>query len=167
EDKNGIGHFYNHGKKGEEICKKILDRLRVSNNDKKLILTLIRYHSDVITDEKSNIKTWLKILGKEDFIRLLHVRYADCMAKERETSKQNLLYLSKICAVFKDIMDNDECYCIKQLSINGDDILNLHICPPQKIGQLLDFALNAVIEERAENKKDNLIRYIKKLGNMV
>ena len=167
EDKNGIGHFYNHGRKGKVIAQGILTNLKVSNKDKLLILELIKYHSDVFTDKKPNIKKWLNIFGKENFINFLHIRYADCMAKEKETSKKNAEYLEKIRAVFNEIIDNKECYCIKQLDINGNDIINLGKFPTEKTGNVLDFVLKAVIEEKVQNKNDKLIAYIKNIQTML
>ena len=43
-DEKGNGHFYGHAIKSVDITRDILDRLRVDNNTKEQVLTLIKYH---------------------------------------------------------------------------------------------------------------------------
>lgn len=167
EDEYGVGHFYNHGRKGKIIADDILKSLKVSNKNRLLILELIKYHSDTLTDKKPNIKKWLSIFGKENFEKFLKIRYSDCMAKEEQTSIQNSEELVKIRKVFREIIDNKECYSVKQLDIDGNDIKSLDIVTQEKIGKVLDLLLKAVIKEKVRNNKDSLIAYVKNIGNML
>ena len=160
EDENGKGHFYSHGKISAELSKNILDRLRLPNKDKALILKLIYHHSDALTTDKKNIKAFLRIFGNEDFKKFLYVRYADCMAKSPETTKSNLEYLIKISRVYEEIISNNECYNINMLQINGKDIESLGYYG-KEIGNCLELTLEAIIDGKIKNNKDSILNYIK------
>ena len=166
EDENGCGHFYNHGKIGAEIAKPILERLKLPTKEKELILKLILHHSDVLTDEKPNIKKFLRIFGEDDFKKFLHVRYADCMAKSPETTKSNLKYLDKIVKAYREIVEEKSCYKISMLKANGNDVKGLGI-DGEKIGKALELALDGVISGKIENTKIGLLNYIKLNKNML
>ena len=60
---------------------------------------------------------------------------------------------------FEKIIEKGECYSIKMLDINGNDIAALGYKGKQ-IGNCLDHLLELVIEGKIENKKYILLEYI-------
>ena len=61
----------------------------------------------------------------------------------------------------KKIIDNNECYSISQLAINGNHLQNAGY-KGQIIGEMLNFALNCVILGKISNDKSKLMNLIKK-----
>ena len=57
-------------------------------------------------------------------------------------------------------MAEKECFSLKELDVNGNDMLKLGYTGAD-IGKALDFLLNSVIEGKISNKRDRLIKYIK------
>ena len=53
------------------------------------------------------------------------------------------------------------CVSISQLDINGRDLIDMGVSNGPKIGEILNFLLNAVIEEKCFNTKTDLIQYLK------
>ena len=62
--------------------------------------------------------------------------------------------------IVSEILDNDECYSIKQLDISGNDIMTLGF-KGNDVGEILNFLLDAVINEKVTNSILSLIEYIK------
>lgn len=52
---------------------------------------------------------------------------------------------------FREITDNNECYSLKSLAINGSDLIHLGITDGKSIGFILDNLLDEVINETLEN----------------
>ena len=104
---------------------------------------------DAPLQNKIDVKKVLSLL-KNDWEDYLDYRYA----KDTSLSKDELMHL------YKEILENKECYSLSDLSINGDDVTALGY-RKQEISNALHTALNAVIEEKVENKKEVLIDFLK------
>ena len=61
----------------------------------------------------------------------------------------------------KDIRDKKECCFVKDLDINGRDLMDLGVQPGPKIGHMLEGLLDAVMLHKVENKKADLLQYAK------
>lgn len=64
----------------------------------------------------------------------------------------------EVYSLFKEILDNGECYNLKMLNIKGNDLLQFNI-KKEKIGKYLDMLLQSVIENRCNNTKKELLNY--------
>ena len=53
--------------------------------------------------------------------------------------------------------ENAPCISLKQLSVNGNDLLSAGI-PPRQLGGIMNALLEAVIEDQARNQKETLIK---------
>ena len=60
----------------------------------------------------------------------------------------------------EEILDNDECYSVKQLDISGNDIMALGF-KGNEVGEILNFLLDSVINEKVTNSVLCLIEHIK------
>ena len=70
------------------------------------------------------------------------------------------LYLRKGVKIKNLIIEEDSAFSLKQLAINGLDVISLGFSG-KDIGKILNEVLDAVIEEKVENNKESLIEYIK------
>ena len=85
-NEDGSDSFVGHDDKSVELAKPILDRLFFSEEEKKIILTLIKYHDKYINEGEitfDNMKFLASELNndKELFYLLIEVKNADAMAK--------------------------------------------------------------------------------------
>ncbi|NSJ92690.1 polynucleotide adenylyltransferase, partial [Coprococcus sp. MSK.21.13] len=60
------------------------------------------------------------------------------------------------------ILKEEECFTLKDLAINGNDLINLGYKNGKSIGKTLNMLLELVLENPELNKKEELIKYIKK-----
>ena len=56
-----------------------------------------------------------------------------------------------------EVVRNGECYRVRDLNINGKDLISSGVTDGKKIGDILNSLLNKVIEEEIPNEKGILI----------
>ena len=162
EDKNGIGHFYKHTIISSDITEKILKRLRFSNNIIEDVVELVRYHDMEMAATKPFIKRTLNKMGEKQFYRLIELKMLDkCGQRRDENFLDKLLYLLSIKSLIGKVKEEESCFQLKNLDINGKDIMNLGVPEGKIIGVVLEYLLNLVINEEVENKKEDLLEKVK------
>lgn len=163
-DDTGIDHFYKHGITSKEIFKSTAKRLKLSTVgiDKNLtsqISDLILYHDTQIVETSKSVKKLLsKLNGNiEAFKDLIDVKRSDILAQNPIYAKDRLQSLENILQILEYIKESENCLTIKDLKINGNDLIQLGIPKGKTIGIILNNILNKVINEELTNTKDTLI----------
>jgi len=160
-DRQGTGHFYGHAKLSGEKAKEILHRLRYDRITVDGVVTLVKNHDLTLIPEKKNLKRALHNLGLARFKQLLEVQKADNKAKHPSFQNENLAKIRVIEDLLDEIIKEDECFNLKDLAVKGRDLLQTGIREGPEIGQILNFLLQQVIEERVENDKEKLLKLVK------
>ena len=162
---DGAGHFKGHGAISADICRRTMGKLRFDNETSRKTLFLIERHDMVMTDDPVLIKKHLNRFGSELFFDLLKVHIADDTAKSPDAQNRIAMYRSAEKTAQQIICEND-CYSLKNLAINGNDIKELGFVG-KEIGEALNFLLYAVIEGNCPNEKNILIDYLEKNSNNI
>lgn len=161
-DENGVGHFYGHAEKSSEMARVILHRLKLPNKNIDTITKLVLHHDRQLNNSIKSVKRLLNVIGSENFEKLLEVKYADHSAQVYDKNK--FMLLKEVKALHDYILANEECFTLKDLAINGRDIIDdLGITEGREIGRLLDIALDNVLDGKYANDKDVLLRLLKEL----
>lgn len=160
-DSHENGHFYNHAYVSAEIAENILKRLKYDNSTIKKVTTLIRHHDDEFNNVY-NIKKSISTLGQETFFDLISVQQADALSKHDFCSK-HIDELEDIKKVATEIISNNECLTLKDLSLNGNDLKSMGISG-KSIGDTLNMLLDNVLKGTLKNDRKSLIKHIKKIG---
>ena len=158
-DESGNGHFYQHALESEKITRNILNRLRYDNDTKNQVITLIKYHDVVLNDDIKTVKRWLNRLGEDLFKKLIEVQIGDNFGQNPEY-RDRQIRLNKIKELIDIVVAENNCFSLKQLAVNGFDMIKLGYIGSQ-IKEALNFALDSVINEKIENDKDKILSYIK------
>lgn len=162
EDKNRVGHFYGHAKISAEIAEDILTRLRFSNDVKDKVVELIANHDVTFTPTPRAVKRLLNKLGEEQLRRLFLLRNLDMCGQARTDSwDEKKSRLNQTYLILKFIIEENECFQLKDLAINGKDLIELGFESGKKIGQILNTLLMAVIDGDVKNEKEKLIQFVK------
>lgn len=156
-DANGRDHFYGHAKVSEEMARGILHRLRFDNDTISKVSKLIHYHDTRPEPTPKQVRRLLNQLGEELFPMYLAVRRADTLAQSGYLRKDKLERIDRIEAEYQEIMRKNECFSLKTLAITGKDLIRLGISPGKEIGELLNMALELVIENPSLNNKAYLM----------
>jgi len=166
QTKRGSGEFatfYNHDHVGARVARKILERLRFSNEiiDKASLLIdnhMFYYNPDEVSE--SSVRRLIQKVGLDQMKDLIDVRIADRLGsgvpKAKPYKLRHLEYI--IEKVSRDAVS------VKMLKINGNDLMKeLKIKPGPKIGAILEVLLSDVIENSGKNEKEVLLKRAKVL----
>lgn len=154
------GHFKGHPAESYRIAERNLSRLRFDNETKRNVLELIEHHDATIVATTKVAKRWLNKLGKEQLNRLLVVRRADRAAHTPGTQNTRGAEDSKFAALVEQIIDEQQCFSMKDLAVNGKDVLAAGFNQGPAVGQVLNYLLNGVIDELFPNERDVLLEKI-------
>ena len=64
----------------------------------------------------------------------------------------------------KEVLADEECFTLKQLEINGNDLMNIGVKDGKLIGKILKTLLSLVIEDKIENNRAKLLEKAKTLS---
>ena len=159
-DEKGIGHFYGHDLASADKAFEILKRMKYDNDTINKVVTLIKCHDRDIKTRKS-IRKLLSLIGEDLFRDLLKVKKADALAQNPELYKEKEEKLIESEKKLNEIIEAQECFTIKDLAIDGRDLIALGIKPGKDIGIILNKLLDKVIENPNLNNKEVLINMIK------
>ena len=158
---NGIRHFKGHAKVSAEMTEQILRRLKFDNYTIDNVVELIRYHDATFNVGGKYVKRWLNKIGKEQFKRLLELRKADIKAHNPRYIDDRLDKIREIEMILENILKEEQCFSIKDLAINGKDVMKWACIKEGKdVGIWLNRLLKLVIDGELPNDKDTLIYYI-------
>lgn len=158
---NGIGHFYGHSKISAEIAEKTLKILKYDSKTKANVISLIAHHGDELTASPESVRRKLNRYGKELFEKLLEVKQADTMAAASAQKFERIQNIDKVRLVLKEVLQSRQCFSMKDLNINGRDIVGLGIPEGKAVGIILKSILEMVIDGELENKRNAILEKIK------
>ncbi|NSB15571.1 CCA tRNA nucleotidyltransferase [Clostridium beijerinckii] len=160
-DENDNLHCSSYSKESSRIANEILKYLKYDNNTINKVTLLIQYH-DYRMDNKVSIKKLLREIGIDLFKDLIKIQRADILAQESKNCKKHLINLDDAENILNEIIDKDECFTLKNLKINGGDLLSLGFNKGKEIGEILNYLLDIVIEDPKSNEKQELIKLVMK-----
>ena len=156
-DDKGIAHYHGHPDISSYMSECILKNLKFSNDMIKEVKTLIKYHDIRFNGSNSNIRKVLRVTSPQIMEKIFLVQRADLSAQGDFKRHEKEQLLEKTQREFEYIIKTNECYSLKQLAINGNDLKSIGILKGEHIGQILDMCLTAVINGVQENKRKNLL----------
>ena len=157
EDENGIGHFYGHAKKSAEIAKKILKRLKFDNYTIDIATRLIKWHDYKFYLDEASIRKSANKIGIDIMDLLFVVKRFDILAQNPDTHKEKLETLEQAKQLYEEIKRKQQCLTLKNLAVNGNDLIEAGFQKGKQLGEILNFLLEQVLEEPSLNKKESLI----------
>ncbi len=143
-------------KASAEEAEKMLKELKYDNRTLRYITLMLKSKEIHLTDSRPQIKRLINRFGTEETQRI-----ADFFLHTEKISPE-------LHQIIRDTIDSiyasDECCTLTKLAVNGRDIAALDIFEPSKIGKVLNFLLEKVIDEECENNKNSLIKLAEKLN---
>ena len=157
DSEDGIRHFKGHGRVSADMTDKIMKRLRFDNDTREKVVELVYYHDATFEVGKKYIKRWLNKIGEEQFRRLLNVRRADIKAQADMNQETRLQKIDNIGYILEEVLQDEECFSLKDLAVNGKDLITIGYKPGKEIGEVLNNLLDSVISGENINEKEKLL----------
>lgn len=158
-DERGVGHFYGHNGVSAERARQFFNEYKYDNLTKDRVCNIIALHDTHIEEDKIYIKKRMNRMGKEAFFDLLKLQKADNLAQNPE--KVNMAHFDIVKSIADKIIEEESCFSLKDLAVNGTDLIENGFEKGKKLGEILAFLLNEVIEERIPNEKIMLLKKAK------
>ena len=154
-DEQGVGHFHGHHRPSAEMAESICRRLRFDKAAAQRICLLVRYHDRPIPLTERAIRRAMNQLGVDGLRQLCAVKRADNLAQHPDyRGRQQEIDRGE--AIMEELLAKDACFSLKQLAVNGQDMMALGLQGPA-IGKMLQALLDAVMDGVVENERNALL----------
>ena len=161
-DETGRGHFYNHAQVSASMTNEILLRLKAPNNLRSQVVFLVSRHMTYLDPDKKTLRRRLGQCSENMLLQLLDLQEADFSSKGVPDSTEQF---SQIRALLAQIREEDACLTVRNLAVNGYDLMDLGFPPGPHIGECMNFLLNLVQNEVIQNEKNELLAAAEKFFN--
>lgn len=156
--------FDDHAAVSAKLAGKILRDLKYDNATRKDVVELIAHHNDILLPDPVNVRRALARLGEVQTRRLVQVKVADLIAHDLAGEREKILALfAEISDVIDEVVARGDCTSVKALAIGGQDMMALGLSG-RAIGQMLNAALELVLEKPEMNTRETLLNWVR--GNL-
>ena len=153
-DENGKIHSHGHEKAGVPIAKKILERLKFSNKDSKMILDIVANHMRIKHSSTMRESKLKMLIASDYFDRLLIVSKADSQAAipaDKSFNHKKLDYVKFISDYKKSF---DDSIALPTPILNGEDLIALGMKPGPVFKEILDGIYEIQLEKDSLTKEE-------------
>ena len=154
-DRKGFDHYPQHQQAGARIAEHVLQSLKVSNAFQKDVCTLVLYHDDPTFAETAKLLMYR--VGPERFEDLISLRRADLSAHALPKVRKELDALPGALERYRRALAEHECVSLKDLAVNGDDMMALGYQGPE-IRETLERLLMMVLKDEIPNEREPLMK---------
>ena len=154
--------FYNHEVSGARTAKRIAERLRLSKKDQDRIFTLVRWHMFVYESKMTDasIRRFIRRVGKENITDMIALRIGDRVGGGSKATSWRLTELQK--RIGEQMY---EPLSLKDLKINGADIMRILVIPPsKKVGEILNTLFEEILDDPEKNTPEELEKRVRELA---
>ncbi len=155
-------HFYHHADIGAPMTVEILRRLKFDNETINTVSHLVKLHDYRYAPEgkKVSMRTVRRAINRigTDYLELLfQLQEADLNAQNPALLPDKLRQLSEAKMLSKEVLASNQCVSLKDLAVNGSDLIQAGFLPGKMMGEILAALLDHVLEYPEANVRENLI----------
>ena len=158
--------FYHHETVGADMADRWLRDYRFSNDERELIVALIRHHLICYSDEWTDaaVRRFIKRVGPDNVDPLLRLGEADALGKGRNVDRE-LAALAKLRGRIDQELEAGGALTTRDLAIGGNDVIPLlDGGAGPAVGQILRALLERVLDDPSLNTRDKLMPLAEKLA---
>ncbi len=160
-DADGIDHFHGHPIEGAELARQILRRLKLDNDTIRRVTALVRWHDNNPPLTEKNVRRAIHRIGQEQYPALFAVKRADILAQSGYQRAEKLHYVDQYEAVYEQILAQKQCLSVRDLAVDGADLIAAGVPQGKEIGARLQELLELVLEQPECNTKEYLLAQIR------
>ena len=165
-DERHIGRFFGHSIRGAEIAEKVMKRLKYDNKSIAQVMILVKEHMSRYKNLSDKaLKRFINRVGRDNIDRLFKLQIADVEALASE-DEMNIDDISKLKNEVERILNEKQPLSVKDLEIDGYDLIKFGIPEGEQIGVILGELLEIVLEDPETNKKDILMENVRDRLNL-
>lgn len=161
QDESGRGHFLGHAQAGEVMADAILHRLKAPTALRQQVTFLVAHHMTPLEPDKRLLRRRLGKYGVQNVCDLVDLQEADMGSKGTGVTT-GMEQFSLLRRMIDEILAEDACLSIKDLAIDGKDLIALGFVPGPRLGKCLEQLLSQVQDEVLPNERNTLLTAAKK-----
>ena len=164
--KGGFWTFYNHEQESERLCIALMERLRWPNAVIKETAHLVKEHMFHYAPEWNDgaVRRFIARVGESCIEPLFLLRRADTYAFARRPPPPDLLL--PFSERIERTLAKSRALSLKDLAINGSDLIALGVHSGKRIGIVLHALLDTVMTEPALNTREKLLEIAAKMEGL-
>lgn len=148
---------------GAEGAYETLKALKLDNYTVDTVTKLIKYEAVPIKVNEVDVRQAMHDLGV-DFIPMLR-DFKRNIYKSKEEAMfipmgKNLTQIETVYKLYQQIIERGDCVLLKDLAVNGKDLIGMGMKPGEEIGEMLELLLRVVIENPLENDRQVLLALV-------
>lgn len=157
-DEQGVDHFYGHPKAGKAIARRVLRRMKLDNDTIQRVERLVEWHDFGLdgTVTKKTLRRALNQMGPDLFDDYAKLRRADMLGQSDYMQEKKQQDYRHLLEMYREIREAQECLLIKDLKLDGKDLIAMGVQPGPDMGKILNDLLQQVLEEPQLNTKEKL-----------
>lgn len=160
-DERGRDHFKGHPREGARMAREVMRQLKFDNDTTDRVTALVLWHDDNPPVTPANIRRAIRRVGLVQYPDLFAVKRADTMAKSDYQKSEMLSYIDEYEAQYCQIMEEEQCVTLKDLAVNGKDLMEAGMKPGKELGEALNRLLELVLEHPEYNTREILLEKLR------
>lgn len=137
-------------------AKRILEYFKFDRYTIQEVVQLIAFYQIKIEEDPIQVRKAMATIGVRRIWYLFEVKRAIALARKQDIKK--IVHLKKI---YCNVLKNGDCVSLKELDVNGSDLIQEGIKPGKQIGKYLQSLLQRVLEHPNWNKKETLLAFVR------
>ena len=156
EDDSRENRFIGHDAVGARMCAAIARRLKLSNDDRERLVSLVRHHMYGTTPySAAGVRRFVRRVGADLLPDLFALRRADLASRDAHNDVTALEYFHARCAAE---LSSDTALEVSQLEIRGRDVMDRAGKPAGPyVGRVLRALLERVTDDPSLNQRELLL----------
>lgn len=159
QGEDGQGHFLQHHKISADMSREILERLKFDNKTIDKVCLLVYEHMSRYDKLRTpNTKKFINRVGIDNLDDLFELQVADIKGcAEAYQNFDNVIKLKEECY---RIINEKQPLSVKDLNINGRDLISIGYKQGKEIGLILNDLLELVLDNPELNQRDKLLEIV-------
>ena len=164
-DQQNFPRFHKHPYYSAILCREIMENLQFDNKTINEVVRFVEDHDYRLKETKSDVR---KLLARYDFdykkvMQLFDIQIADNYAKNLKLALPEIQKCMRIKKMIIDLQQEESPLTLKELCINGNDLLALGY-KGKEIKTLLQQLHDYVLDDPKNNQKAILLQYLETLN---
>ena len=155
-DENGVGHMKGHPKVSEEIALRVLNELKFPKQYINNVSLLVRLHDTYIYPDRIQVHKFMSMYPDEILNKLKILQRADILAHS-PLGRSRITRLEELNLISEELKNSGAVFDVKDLEIDGKDIISLGVKEGPEIGEVLSEVFNRYLEGKCPNSKKILM----------
>ncbi|MGI6033754.1 MAG: CCA tRNA nucleotidyltransferase [Coriobacteriales bacterium] len=160
---DGIGHFYGHREVSADLFAQAARRLKLPRKLSERVELLVRYHDANLPTTAKGMRHWAVKFSPEVVRQIFELHRCDIKALAPGEVAGGLANVDAAEAFFEKSIEQVSVFSLRDLAVNGRDLIELGCAQGPKVGEILSQLLNAVVDGQIPNDRQALLQRAKQL----